>query len=112
MDSGSLRQLGKTQSWPRARQALWYTVAGSAVTLVTVILSALDAVSPQQAIAMALPSAVITVGGLIGMTVPDAWTAWRRGFRQGCEAAMRCQPDGLTADVNAEACREGRLAAA
>jgi hypothetical protein len=34
---------------------------------------------------------VTTVGGLIGMLVPDAWAAWRRGFRQGCEAATRCQ---------------------
>jgi hypothetical protein len=38
---------------------------------------------------MALPAGVTTVGGQINLRVPDSWTAWRRGFRQGCEVGIR-----------------------
>src|SRR5215470_7425168 len=112
VDIGSLRQrIGGSQSWPRARLAVWCAVAGAVVTLLTVILSATDAISAQQAIALALPAGMITLIGVIGRTVPDAWTAWRRGFRQGCEAAQRSDPGGLKASErsprNSESGSEG-----
>jgi hypothetical protein len=47
-----------------------------------------DAISTQQAIAMAVPAVLITVGGIAGRIVLAAWIAWLRGFRHGCEAAM------------------------
>jgi hypothetical protein len=68
-------------------------VVGITTVVITVMLSATNAVSAQQAIAMALPAAVTALSGMLGLFIPDAWTAWRRGFRQGCEAAMRCQSD-------------------
>ena len=74
-------------AWRRARFAAWTTAWGIALSLVTVALSALNAISAQQAIAMALPAVLITVSGIAGRIVPDAWIAWRRGFRHGCEAA-------------------------
>lgn len=96
MDIGSLRQrIGRKQSLGRARLAVWCTVTGAVVTLLTVILSATDMISAQQAIALALPAGTITLIGVIGKTIPDAWTAWRRGFQQGCETAMRSDPGGL-----------------
>ena len=71
------------RSNPRTRLAPWSAVVGGVLSLVTVIVSALDAVSAQQAIAMALPAGLMTVFGLIAMAVPDAWVAWRRGFQHG-----------------------------
>jgi len=68
-------------------------VVGITTVVITVILSATNAVSAQQAIAMALPAAVTALSGMLGLFIPDAWTAWRRGFRQGCEAAMRWPSD-------------------
>jgi hypothetical protein len=40
---------------------------------------------------MAVPAVLITVGGIAGRIVLDAWIAWQRGFRHGCEAAMTSQ---------------------
>jgi hypothetical protein len=76
----------------RARLAAWNTAMGIALSSVTVTLSALDAISDQQAIAMALPAVQITVAGVARRIVPDARIAWRRGFRHGCEAAPISQP--------------------
>ena len=78
-------------AWRRARFAAWTTALGIALSSVTVALSALNAISAQQAIAMALPAVLITVSGIAGRIVPDAWIAWRRGFRHGCEAALTSQ---------------------
>jgi uncharacterized membrane protein len=78
----------------RDRLAAWNTSGGIALSVATVSLSALDAISTQHAIAIAVPAVLITVGGMAGRIVPNAWTAWRRGFRQGCEAAMTCQRPG------------------
>jgi hypothetical protein len=78
-------------TWCRARFAAWTTAAGMALSSLTVALSALSAISTQQAIAMALPAALITVGGIASWIVPDAWIAWRRGFRHGCKAARNSQ---------------------
>lgn len=66
----------------------------------TILLSALDAVSVQQAIALALPALVLTIGGLIISLVPDAWTAWRRGFKQGCRVALMLQRENLDAGTS------------
>jgi hypothetical protein len=86
--------------------AAWCTAVGIATVIITVILCATNAVSPQQAIAMALPAGLIALGGLLATIVPDAWTAWRRGFRQGCEAALRSQPGGLGSDFTTKNRRE------
>lgn len=94
-----LRQrFGRARFSPRERLAAWCTVVGITTVVITVIVSATNAVSAQQAIAMALSAGVTAVGGLLGLIIPDPWTAWRRGFRQGCEAATKCQPDSLDAD--------------
>lgn len=94
-----LRQrFGRTRFSPRERVAAWCTLAGITTVVSTVILSATNAISAQQAIAMALPAGVTALSGLLGLFIPDACTAWRRGFRQGCETAMRCQSDRSDAD--------------
>ena len=85
-------------AWRRARLAAWTTSVGIALSSAAVILSALNAISAQQAIAMAVPAVLITVGGLGGRMVPDAWIAWRRGFRHGCEAALTSQACLVRAD--------------
>ena len=77
------------------RAATRWACCGSILGVITIILSALNKVSPQQAIALALPTIVITIGGLVGNLVPDAWTAWRRGFKQGCRVGLILQRDGL-----------------
>jgi hypothetical protein len=85
-------------AWRRARLAASTTVVGIALSSAAVILSALNAVSTQQAIAMAVPAVLVTVGGLGGRIVPDAWIAWRRGFRHGCAAALTSQTSLIRAD--------------
>jgi hypothetical protein len=92
VDDRSLRQQLKWISLARASQALWVMVAGTVLDVATVIVCALNAVSVQQAVAMALPAGLITAGGFIAFLIPDPWCAWRRGFRHGCEAAARCEP--------------------
>ena len=78
-------------AWHRARLAAWNTAVGISLSAATVGLLALDAISTQQAIAIAVPAVLITVGGVAGLIVVDAWTAWRRGFRHGCKAARNSQ---------------------
>jgi uncharacterized membrane protein len=97
------------RSNPRTRPARWCTVFGAALSLITVIVSALDAVSAQEAIAMALPAGMITVCGLIAMTVPDAWVAWRRGFQHGYETAAKSEPLSLAVEHNSKGFREVHL---
>jgi hypothetical protein len=94
----------------RARFAAWSTAVGIALSSVTVALSALNTISTQQAIAMALPAVLITVGGIAGWIVPDAWTAWRRGFRHGCEAALTNQAYLLQASDSESKAGEIRVA--
>ena len=81
------RHLRAVRSWPRARLAVWAVAVGIVLSSATVISSALNVLSIQQTIAMALASTLTTLGGLIAWIVPDAWIAWRRGFRRGCETA-------------------------
>jgi hypothetical protein len=81
----------RVASWLHARPAILGTFTGAALGLSTVILSAINAISAQQAIAMALPSIVALVGGLLHMIILDPWTAWQRGFQQGCQASAPCR---------------------
>jgi len=96
-------------AWRRVRLAAWGTAVGLALSLVTIGLSALNAVSTQQAIALAMPAVLITVAGLGGLIVPDAWIAWRRGFRHGCEAAMIIQPPEYVVRTDAPGYRVGQV---
>jgi hypothetical protein len=93
MDGESRRQQLRSVvgAWRRVRLAAWITAMGVALSSVTVVLSALNAISTQLAIGMALPAGLITIGGIAGWIVPDAWIAWRRGFGHGCKAALNSQ---------------------
>jgi uncharacterized membrane protein len=84
--------LRKIRSNPRTRLVRWCTAFGAVLSLITVVVSALDVISAQQAIAMALPAGMMTVSGMIAMAVPDAWVAWRRGFQHGYETAAKSEP--------------------
>jgi hypothetical protein len=92
------RRFGRTRFSLRERIAVGCTAVGITTTVTTVIVCVADEVSPQQAVALALFSVVTLTGGLLGMFIPDPWTAWRRGFRQGCEARMKCELDELGDD--------------
>jgi len=81
------RQARTVRPWPRAKLAAWDAALGIVLSSATVILSAVNVLSVQQTIAMALVATLTTLGGLIAWIVPDAWIAWRRGFRQGCAVA-------------------------
>ena len=74
-----------------------FAAAGSFLTLLTMVFGISNAISAQQVIALALLAAVTTLGGVIRLIVPDTWIAWRRGFQQGCEAAMSCEASPLAA---------------
>jgi uncharacterized membrane protein len=110
MGGWSVTQYLRTiRSNPRTRLAPWCTAFGAVLSLVTVIVSALDAVTAQQAIAMALPAGLTTVFGLVAMTVPDAWVAWRRGFQHGYETAARSEPLSLAVEHTSKGFREVHL---
>jgi hypothetical protein len=85
-----------------APRAFCCTVAGTLLDVATTIVCALNAVSAQQAIAMALPAGLITAGGMIALLVPDPWAAWRRGFQQGSAAAVRCDACPTMVDLTAK----------
>jgi hypothetical protein len=93
-----LQLLWPIRIWRRARFAVWNTAVGIALSSVTVALSALNSISTRQAIAMALPAVLLTIGGIAGWIVPDACVAWRRGFRDGCKATMTGEAYVLRAD--------------
>jgi hypothetical protein len=67
---------------------------GGVVTLVTMSLCISNNVTTLQAIALALAATVTTLGGWIGLLIPDALAAWRRGFKQGCMVALEYQESG------------------
>jgi hypothetical protein len=92
--------------WPDIRPAAMYLATGTSLTLGTMVLCISNSISAQQAIALALLAVMTTLGGWIGLIVPDAWIAWRRGFQQGCKAAMGSQaphPAAPAADPAAHA---------
>jgi hypothetical protein len=111
MDNESVRQRSDWMHLTRPRRALWSMVAGIILDVATVIVCALNAVSAQQAVAMALPAALITAGSFIALLVPDPWSAWRRGFILGCEAAAWRDRTPATADVDQKSLRTVRLSA-
>jgi hypothetical protein len=74
------------------------TCVGAVVGLTTVVFSATNTISAQQAIAMAVPAIVAITLGLIHTLVVDSWTAWRRGFEQGCQAGLVYRLHGLNTD--------------
>lgn len=86
----------------RPRRVLELIAPGGILTATTIVLSAVNAVSPQQSVALALPAAVLTIGGLLGAVVPDAWTAWRRGFKVGCQAGLQAQTEPAESRVREE----------
>jgi hypothetical protein len=109
MDGESHRQ--QLRSAPGAVARAWLAACiavGIALSTVTVALAALNAISTQQAIALAFAAVLITLGGAAGRIVSDAWIAWRRGFRRGCEAAaaLTSQADLIRADDAANQERE------
>jgi hypothetical protein len=82
MRDGLAQQTSNKLAWrTRPKRALLWIAPGGILTGITLVLSAFNAVSRQQSIALALQAAVLTIGGLIGAAVPDAWTAWRRGSK-------------------------------
>jgi hypothetical protein len=106
MDGGPpWRRRAARSGWPRIRPAA--TAVGTLLTLLTMVLCICNAISVQQAIGLALPSATTTLGGWISMIVPDAWISWRRGFQQGCNAAMADQMAQVLANARAEAISSG-----
>jgi hypothetical protein len=78
----------------QARLAILGTCAGAALGVSTVILSAINAISAQQAIAMALSANVALIGGLLRTIILDPRTAWQRGFQQGYQIRVPHQPSG------------------
>lgn len=82
----------------RERVAAGCMAVGITTVVTTVIVTATNTVTAEQSVAMALSAGLTLVGGLLGLIIPDPWTAWRRGFRQGCEAALRCQREDLDTD--------------
>ena len=90
----------------------WVLAACMAIGLimagVTVFLSAANAISVQQAIAMALVSAVTVIAGLARTIAPDVYKAWRRGFRLGCQTTLRARGDGPRPNGDTEADRDQR----
>jgi hypothetical protein len=99
-------RLSLAQSWtdkPLATTCLGFGLTG---VLVTVILCLTNTVAGPQAIAMALSTGMTTVGGLLGTLIPDVWTAWRRGFREGCATALSSQPGGLVSELHARPSRQ------
>jgi hypothetical protein len=67
----------------RARAAAWCTAAGIVLGVAAIICLGLHAIVVQQAIAMALPAALLVVGGVIWGASPDAAASRRLGAHTG-----------------------------
>ena len=65
--------------------------AGGSLTVATVVLGLLNATSATRVIALAVLATLATTGGMIGLVIPDAWAAWRRGFQEGFKLGMNRQ---------------------
>ena len=102
------RWVKRVNSWRLPRPAVLCTGVGAVLGLMAVTLSAINAVSAQQAIALALPAGVTITVGLINVHVADALAAWRRGFQQGCQACKLYQMRGVNAGLAAMSGRPGR----
>jgi len=91
VDAGSPGRHGEWQGRRYIRPATMFLAVGGVVTLVTMSLCISNKVTTLQAIALALAATVTTLGGWIGLLIPDALAAWRRGFKQGCMVALEYQ---------------------
>jgi hypothetical protein len=102
MDGGAPRPRERERpGWPQRRPAAVCAAVGVLLTLVTTVLCISNVVSTQQAIALAIPAVLTTLGGWFGVIVPDALIAWRRGFQLGYEAAIDCPaPDHTSAGTH------------
>jgi hypothetical protein len=74
---------GHDPARPRARAAAWCIGAGLILGTAAVICLVIRAIVVQQAIAMALPAALLVIGGVIWSSPPDAATGRRLGFLTG-----------------------------
>jgi uncharacterized membrane protein len=101
-------RFGRSRFSLRERLAVWCTVVGITAVVITVVVCIANMVTAQQAIALALLALITSLGGLLALIVPDPWTAWRRGFRQGCETALNCQQDDQGADATTPKTRRER----
>jgi hypothetical protein len=63
--------------------------AGAVLDAATVAVCALDAVTPQQAVALALPAGLLSAGALAALLAPGSRQAWQRGFRAGRGSSSR-----------------------
>jgi hypothetical protein len=93
VDSGSPGRHGERQR--HIRPATVFLSVGGLLTLATMGLCISNSVTTRQAIAFALAATVTTLGGWIGLLIPDALIAWRRGFKQGCKVALEFQASGF-----------------
>jgi hypothetical protein len=80
------RPQDETRRRSRSRRAAWFVGIGVILAIAAVICSTMDAVSVQQAIAMGVPGAVLIIGGLLAVLLPDAETGQRAGFEVGFRA--------------------------
>jgi hypothetical protein len=111
--------MGSESIWPwlgrtgltRAPRAFYVVLAGMVLDVTTVIVCALNVVSAQQAVAMALPAGLVTASGMIGLLLPDPWVAWRRGFQHGCDAAARSDSCPMAVNGTTKGARQVRLSA-
>jgi len=94
VDAGSPGRHGERHGRRHIRPATVFLSVGGLVTLATIGLCISNRVSTLQAIALALASTVTTLGGWIGLLIPDALAAWRRGFKQGCMVALEYHASG------------------
>ncbi|SRR5258708_3741879 len=99
VDGGSPGRHGERHGRHGIRPAMVYLSLGGLLTFVTMGLCISNSVNTLQAIALGLASTVTTLGGWIGMLIPDALVAWRRGFKQGCKVALECQASGLPVEA-------------
>jgi hypothetical protein len=86
MDAGPPQPEEISPCSPRVVRAAWSAAGGVILGTSAVICLAIDAISGQQAVAMALPAALLIVGGLIVVAIPDPATGHQRGFRAGSRA--------------------------
>jgi hypothetical protein len=86
MNAGPPRPDDISSRRPRAVLAAWSAAAGVILGTSAVICLAVDAISGQQAVAMALAAALLIIGGLVVAAMPDPATGQRCGFRAGFRA--------------------------
>jgi len=82
-DSSPQDSEGNDPARPRARAAAWCVGAGIILGTAAVICLVCRVIVIQQAIAMALPAALLVIGGVIWGSAPDPATGRRFGFQTG-----------------------------